>query len=80
MKNQIFKNWNFFRILRLILGIVIIIQSIYTRNYTFGIIGLLFATTSIFNVACCGSSCSTTNFSKSNEPEDIAYEEVVKSK
>lgn len=80
MKNQLFNHWNIFRVLRLILGIVIIIQSFYTRNYTFGIIGLLFSLMSVFNVGCCGTTCSTTNFSKSNEPEDITYEEVVNTK
>lgn len=80
MKHQIFNNWNFFRFLRLTLGIVIMIQSLYSKNYTFGIIGLLFSTMSLYNVGCCGGTCSTTNFSKSKEPEDIAYEEVGKSK
>ncbi len=80
MKHQIFSNWNLFRILRFVLGIVIMIQAIYSHNYTFGIIGLLFSVMSVFNIGCCGGTCTTNNFSKSNEPEDITYEEVDSTK
>ena len=76
MREQIFKHWNFFRILRLILGLIIIIQSIYTKNYVFGILGLLFTTLAVFNIGCNGSSCSIQQYSTSKQSEEVIYEEV----
>ncbi|MBS4043045.1 MAG: hypothetical protein KGZ59_04460 [Chitinophagaceae bacterium] len=80
MKNQILSNWNFMRVLRLIFGIIILIQSIITKQYTFSIIGLLFSLLAVFNVSCCGTSCSTNFKQTNNKSEDLVYEEVSTTK
>ena len=81
MKQSILSNWNFFRFLRLGIGIAILVQAVLARDVLFGIAGLLFAGMAIFNVGCCGiGGCSTANTpaKKSSETsKDIRYEEVV---
>ena len=78
MKNILLNNWNFFRILRLILGVVIIVQNIYAKNWLMSLLGLLFAYTALFNIGCCGSSeCYTSSKPSLNNKKEIEYEEVV---
>lgn len=78
MKNILLNNWNLFRILRLILGIIIIFQSIYSKDWQMFIVGFLFAGLALFNIGCCGANgCYTsTNLPKNNNKE-INYEEVI---
>ena len=81
MKQSILSNWNFFRFLRLGIGIVILVQAVLARDVLFGIVGLLFSGMAVFNVGCCGmGTCSTPNkpAKKTSETtKDIRYEEVV---
>lgn len=72
------KNWNWFRILRLVLACIIIGQAFVMKDVVFGIAGLLFAMMAIFNVSCCGvNGCSMPRANtKQNETVDIQYEEI----
>lgn len=72
------KNWNWFRILRLVLGCIIIGQAFVMKDIMFGIAGLLFSVMAIFNVSCCGvNGCYVQQpKTKQNEIVDIQYEEI----
>lgn len=78
MKQAIFKNWNFMRLLRLGLGIIVVVQSVLMKDTTMGILGILFTALPVFNIGCCGAGGCAGTFSKENngKPEDISYEEV----
>lgn len=78
MKSTIFNNWNFFRILRLILGIIIIFESIYSKDWQMTIVGLLFVGLALFNIGSCGAGgCYTSTKLSENNKKEIKYEEVV---
>jgi hypothetical protein len=78
MKSTIFNNWNFFRILRLILGVIIIVESIYSKDWQMSIVGLLFTGFALFNISCCGAGgCYTSTKLSENNNKEIKYEEVV---
>lgn len=78
MKQILFSNWNFMRLLRLGLGIAIIVQSAMAGNWTMGILGLLFTAMPVFNIGCCGTGGCNTPIKKTSETtKDISYEEVV---
>jgi hypothetical protein len=78
MKQVIFSNWNFMRFLRLGLGIFIIVQSIMAKDWTMGILGLLFTAMPVFNIGCCGTGgCNTPTKKTFETTKDISYEEVV---
>lgn len=79
MKQVIFSNWNFMRFIRLGLGIVIVIQSVISRDWATGVLGLIFTGLALFNIGCCGVGGCSTPTAKINEPaKEIIYEEVVK--
>ena len=66
------------RVIRLVLGITIIVQSIITKDWVVGIFGLLFTSMPIFNIGCCAvSDCTTTSKKVVKSTKDIVYEEVV---
>ena len=76
-------NWNFFRILRVALGVFILVQGVVTRDTFSIIIGSVFAGLAIFNIGCCGAGgCNTTPNKKPtiSSIENIEYEEVVNKK
>lgn len=78
MKDLIFKNWNIVRFLRLGIGLAILIQAIMAADILFGLAGLLFTATALFNSACCGvSGCETPKPRKKYMSKDISYEELV---
>ena len=77
--NLILKNWTFFRLLRLLMGILVIIQALMINDILFGIAGLIFTLMALFNQGCCGVNISCTTPTKKIEKEkEIEYEEVVK--
>ena len=78
MKKSIFSNWNFMRFLRFGLGIAIITQAIIAKDWTMGIVGLLFTAMPVFNIGCCASGgCSTPVNRNIEHKKEITYEEVV---
>lgn len=78
MKQTIFSNWNFMRFLRLGLGIAIITQAIIAKDWTMGMVGLLFTVMPVFNIGCCAAGGCTTPINKNTvQKKDITYEEVV---
>lgn len=78
MKQSILNNWYFFRFLRLVIGITIIVQGILAQDMLFGMVGLLFTGMAVFNTGCCGTGGCNVPIKKTVQPEkDIDYEEVV---
>jgi hypothetical protein len=81
MKQAILNNWNFSRALRLIIGVVILMQAISTKDITIGILALLFIMMPVLNIGCCGSGACTYSIKKNNDNDsqkETTYEEVVK--
>jgi hypothetical protein len=68
MQNQLFINWNIIRIIRLVLGVFIIIQSFQLENYWIMLPGFIFAGMAVFNAGC-GSNCCEIPTSKKHENE-----------
>ncbi|MEN5232592.1 hypothetical protein [Sphingobacterium faecium] len=71
------RNWNFMRVLRLALGILVVVQGIQTKEWLLVGFGILFSLMPLINIGCCGASGCNIPVSKSNKKvEDITYEEV----
>lgn len=73
--------WNAMRIIRLVLGVVIVIQGLSTNDYAIALLGGLFTLMPLLNVGCCGTNgCSTTPIQRKRNTtsgtEDISFEEV----
>lgn len=80
MKEYI-KKWNFMRFLRLVLGVIIVVQGVQHGEWLFVVLGAMFSILALLNLSTCGinNSCAskynkfkTEDFNK----ESIDYEEV----
>jgi hypothetical protein len=70
-------NWSFMRIIRLILGFIVIGQSIVMKDVLFGIAGAAFVFMALFNMGCCGTgTCAPVVKNRQNKKEETSYEEV----
>lgn len=69
------KSWNWMRVIRLVLGIIIIVQGIMMKEWLYMILGGFFTLFAIMNVGCCGTSC---NINRKENPsgKPISYEEI----
>lgn len=65
--NRILKNWDAIRIIRLMLGAVVVAYAISSEEYAFLILGGLLLFQAIMNVSCCGASGCNTAKGKSKE-------------
>lgn len=69
------------RLLRIVFGVIAIIQSFFVHDIILTILGVIVAGMAIFNLGCFGTSgCETNYTSKTNEGKQIEYEEVVSEK
>ena len=78
MKTMI-RGWHLIRFVRLGLGLVILVQSITTKDMMLAFLGGLIVFTALANVGCCGSNgCGIINQSTKtkNTISDTEYEEV----
>ena len=74
---EITSQWHIMRIIRLMIGIMIIAQAFAGRNVMVGILGVIFTAMALFNVGCCGSNGCIPNKKSRNNPNEFTYEEVV---
>lgn len=70
------------RLLRLIIGVVALVQSIYNKDVILGIAAFVIGGMALFNVGCCGANgCSTSYSGKTKKDNnEIEFEEVVAEK
>ena len=77
MKQTIFRNWNFMRFIRLVLGIFIIMQGVMAKDWGIGVLGIVFTAMPLFNIGCCGASgCSVPVKKRTENIKDVSYEEI----
>lgn len=77
MIQKLLTGWNFMRLLRLALGIIIIIQGILVKDWMYILMGLLFSLLPIFNIGCCGATaCNTNSIITSKQKEESSFEEI----
>lgn len=82
MKERILTNWTLARALYLIMGIIIIVQTVMDRQWIGVAFGGYFAAMGLFSFGCAsgncyGGSCETDPKQKSNTAiQDVEFEEV----
>lgn len=57
MKNRILTGWTWMRALYLIIGVVMVVQSIIDRQWLFVLFGAYVASMGIFAFGCASGSC-----------------------
>ncbi|MBK7640191.1 MAG: hypothetical protein IPJ22_09140 [Bacteroidetes bacterium] len=76
MRNYL-RGWNFMRVFRLIMGIIIIIQGVDSMQWNVIFLGGLFSLLPILNIGCCSSAgCASSKINKDEANKTLIYEEV----
>lgn len=82
MIKRIMNDWTFTRALYLILGIVVIVQSVMTQQWFGALFGAYFASMGLFAFGCAAGNCFGTNQKtemqriENMDVHDIEFEEV----
>ncbi len=61
---------------RLLIGLIALVQSIIQKNLTLGTLAGFLLLTAIANIGCCGSNGCAVNFSYRKKEKEIVYEEL----
>jgi hypothetical protein len=75
----ILSNWNFMRGLRLLLGVIILVQGIEAKEWMYAFAGIILAGMAFANIGCCGVGGCNVPSSKINQEinhKEITYEEI----
>jgi hypothetical protein len=82
VKQRILTGWSFIRVLYLAMGMLVVVQSIATRQWVGVLLGLYFASMGLLGLGCAGGYCFPSNADqkpdKKNESrfKEIHYEEI----
>lgn len=61
LKGRLFKNWNWMRLLYLLIGVSALIAAFLVYAWLIGVIGLFMIFMSLFSTGCASGKCSNTN-------------------
>ncbi len=77
MIQNIFKNWNFVRILRLAMGIFLVVEAVKSGMWLLVFVGVVFIAMPLLNIGCCATGdCSVPTRKSKNNRDEVQYEEI----
>jgi len=78
IRETLFTDWNFMRLIRLALGIYISVQAVETQSTISAIFAVFLLFQAFTNTGCCGSNGCAVPIKKNNsdKSEEVEYEEV----
>jgi len=75
--NNLLKNWNVVRVIRLMIAVIIAIYSYVSKDYIFLWLAGFFFLQSILNLSCCACGTSSCSSEADNKKKGI-YKDIVK--
>lgn len=78
MIHNILNNWNLFRLIRLGVGLLILVEGVKTGVWAIAGFGLLFSILPLLHIGCCaaGNCAVPSRRSTQAATEDVSYEEI----
>lgn len=77
MIERLTTNWHLMRIVRLIIGVMVLVQAWEMGEWMLGGMGVWLTSMAVFNIGCCGvEGCSTSAADSSKKMTDITYETI----
>ena len=78
IKQMIFSDWHFVRIIRLVFGIFMAVNAIMMHDGLAGLIAAIFLFQAFTNTGCCGAGCSVPiTRNNGNKTEEAVFEEIT---
>lgn len=77
MLNNIVKNWNFIRLLRLAMGIFLVVEAVKSGMWFLVAVGAVFVAMPLLNIGCCANgNCSVPLRNSKSTTDEVEYEEI----
>lgn len=77
MLDNILKNWNFVRLLRLAMGVFLIVEAVKSGMWILVAVGVVFIIMPLLNIGCCANgSCNVPSSRSKNNRDEVEYEEI----
>jgi len=79
MKERLLYQWNFARVIRLVLGIMVLIQGFTLKQYFLGSIGGIIALLALLGYSACGAAGCAPNIHNDHSKKSVGridYEEL----
>lgn len=76
MKKRLTTGWSFMRIIYLLMGVLILSQSIADRQWMLSFVGLYFIAMALFALGCAGGTCYVPPVSTKKNSSITDFEEV----
>lgn len=75
-------HWNAMRLLRLVLGIIVIVQGVNNGEALYWVLGGMLVLMALANAGCCGAGGCTVDTRRTllEEEKEVVYEEVDRTK
>jgi len=77
MKNRLTNGWNFIRIVFTVLGLFMLIQSIFDKEYLSSFLGSLLVIMGLFGIGCALGSCCAAGACNSSKKSELKKENEV---
>ncbi|AZA51218.1 hypothetical protein EG346_24970 [Chryseobacterium carnipullorum] len=75
--DNLFKNWNFVRLLRLAMGIFLVVEATQSGMWILVAVGMVFVVMPLFNIGCCAAgNCSVPTRNSKKNGDKVEYEEI----
>lgn len=79
MREILFTNWHLMRWIRLVLGLLFVVQALIFHDTVPLVFSALFLFQAFTNTGCCGSSCVTpVRSAKITDADEVTYEVIEK--
>ena len=77
MVQNIFKNWNFVRLLRLAIGIFLVVEAVKSGMWILVAVAAVFVAMPLLNIGCCATgNCSVRGRHSKNINDEVEYEVI----
>lgn len=76
MIQNIMKNWNLMRILRLAMGILLVVEAARSGMWLLVAVGAIFVAMPVLNIGCCASGNCAVQPKKFRADEETEYQEL----
>lgn len=75
--DNLFKNWNFVRLLRLAMGVFLGVEAFQSGMWILVAVGAVFVVMPLLNIGCCAiGNCSVPKRNSKSGSDDVRYEEI----
>ncbi len=77
LKSRLTARWDFMRLFRMGLGVMLLIQAFMNSDMLAALLGIALSAQALWNIGCCGvGGCDVNHRAAKSAKNDITYEEI----